>query len=45
MDEADALSDFRDAHGIIYALISSPESDVIRPFGNLNALNDPADHL
>lgn len=43
-DEADALRDFRDAHGITYTLLSDPESDVIRSFGILNTLIDPNDH-
>ena len=43
-DEADALGDFRDAHGITYMLLSDPDSDVIRSFGILNTLIDPNDH-
>ena len=43
-DEADALRDFRDAHGITYTLLSDPESTVIRSFGILNTLIDPNDH-
>ena len=43
-DEADALWDFRDAHGITYTLLSDPDSDVIRSFGILNTLIDPMDH-
>ena len=43
-DEADALRDFRDAHGITYTLLSDPDSDVIRSFGILNTLIDPDDH-
>ena len=43
-DEADALKDFRDAHGITYTLLSDPESDVIRSFAILNTLIDPTDH-
>ena len=43
-DEADALRDFQDAHGITYALLSDPDSDVIRSFGILNTLIDPTDH-
>ena len=43
-DEADALRDFRDAHGITYTLLSDPDSDVIRSFGVLNTLIDPNDH-
>ena len=43
-DEADALRDFRDAHGITYALLSDPDSAVIRSFGILNTLIDPNDH-
>ncbi len=43
-DEADALRDFRDAHGITYTLLSDPDSDVIRSFGILNTLIDPNDH-
>ncbi len=43
-DEADALRDFRDAHGITYTLLSDPDSDIIRSFGILNTLIDPADH-
>ena len=43
-DEADALGDFRDAHGITYTLLSDPDSDVIRSFGILNTLIDPSDH-
>lgn len=43
-DEADALRDFRDAHGITYTLLSDPDSDVIRSFGILNTLIDPSDH-
>lgn len=43
-DEADALRDFRDAHGITYTLLSDPDSAVIRSFGILNTLIDPGDH-
>ncbi len=43
-DDADALRDFRDAHGVTYILLSDPESDVIRSFGILNTLIDPDDH-
>ena len=43
-DEADALRDFRDAHGIAYTLLSDPDSKVIRSFGILNTLIDPNDH-
>ena len=43
-DEADALRDFRDAHGITCTLLSDPDSDVIRSFGVLNTLIDPHDH-
>ena len=43
-DEADALRDFRDAHGITYTLLSDPDSTVIRAFGILNELIDPDDH-
>ncbi len=43
-DEADALRDFRDAHGITYTLLSDPDSDVIRSFGIVNTLIDPTDH-
>lgn len=43
-DEKDALEDFRDAHGITYTLLSDPDSDIIRSFGILNTLIDPADH-
>ncbi len=43
-DEADALRDFRAAHGITYTLLSDPDSDVIRSFGILNTLIDPNDH-
>ena len=43
-DEAGALADFRDAHGITYTLLSDPDSDVIRSFGLLNTLIDPTDH-
>ena len=43
-DEADALKDFRDAHGITYTLLSDPDSHVIRAFGILNTLIDPTDH-
>ena len=43
-DEADALRDFRDAHGITYTLLSDPDSDAIRSFGILNTLIDPNDH-
>lgn len=43
-DEADALRDFRDAHGITYTLLSDPNSEVIRAFGILNELIDPNDH-
>ena len=43
-DEADALRDFRDAHGITYTLLSDPDSDVIRSFGILNTLIDTTDH-
>lgn len=43
-DEADALSDFRDAHGITYTLLSDPDSLVISAFGILNTLIDPTDH-
>jgi hypothetical protein len=37
-DEADALKDFRDAHGITFTLLSDPDSQVIRQFGILNTL-------
>jgi hypothetical protein len=37
-DEADALRDFREAHGITYRLLSDPDSRVIREFGILNTL-------
>ena len=43
-DEADALRDFRDAHGITYTLLSDPGSEVIESFGILNTLIDPNDH-
>ena len=43
-DEADALRDFRAAHGITYTLLSDPDSAVIRSFGILNTLIDPNDH-
>ena len=43
-DEADALRDFRDAHGITYTLLSDPDSEVIRSFGILNTLIDESDH-
>lgn len=43
-DEADALRDFRDAHGISYTLLSDPESEVIKSFGILNTLIDKDDH-
>ena len=43
-DEADALRDFRDAHGITYTLLSDPDSEVIESFGILNTLIDPNDH-
>ncbi len=43
-DEADALRDFRDAHGITYTLLSDPDSEVIRAFGILNTLINPDDH-
>ena len=43
-DEADALRDFRDAHGITYTLLSDPDSEIIRSFGILNTLIDPMDH-
>ncbi len=43
-DDADALRDFRDAHGITYTLLSDPGSDVIRSFGILNTLIDQDDH-
>ena len=43
-DEADALKDFRDAHGITYTLLSDPDSETIRSFGILNTLIDPTDH-
>jgi len=43
-DEADALKDFGEAHRITYALLSDPDSDVIRSFGILNTLIDPSDH-
>ncbi len=43
-DEADALRDFRDAHGIGYTLLSDPDSRVIRDFGILNTLIDENDH-
>jgi len=43
-DEADALRDFRDAHGITYSLLSDPDSEIIRSFGILNDLIDPDDH-
>ena len=43
-DESDAQSDFRDAHGITFTLLSDPDSEVIRSFGILNTLIDPDDH-
>lgn len=43
-DEADALRDFGEAHGIAYPLLSDPDSEVIRSFGILNTLIDPDDH-
>jgi len=43
-DEADALRDFGEAHGITYPLLSDPNSEVIRSFGILNTLIDPDDH-
>ncbi len=43
-DEADALRDFGDAHGITYTLLFDPDSNVIRSFGILNTLIDPDDH-
>ena len=43
-DEADALADFRNAHGITYTLLSDPDSEVIRAYGILNTLIDPEDH-
>lgn len=43
-DEADALRDFRAAHGISYTLLSDPNSEVIRAFGILNTLIDANDH-
>lgn len=43
-DEADALADFRNAHGITYTLLSDPDSKVIRAYGILNTLIDPEDH-
>jgi hypothetical protein len=43
-DEADALRDFGEAHRITYALLSDPDSEVIRSFGILNTLIDPDDH-
>jgi len=43
-DEADALSDFRDAHNITFTLLSDPQSEVIRSFGILNTLIDKNDH-
>ncbi len=43
-DEGDALQDFGNAHGISYALLSDPESEVIRSFGILNTLIDSNDH-
>ena len=42
-DEADALRDFRNAHGITYTLLSDPDSEVIESFGILNTLIDPND--
>lgn len=43
-DEADALRDFRDAHGITFALLSDPDSRNIESFGILNTLIDESDH-
>ena len=43
-DEADALSDFRDAHNVTFTLLSDPQSEVIRSFGILNTLIDESDH-
>ncbi len=43
-DEADALRDFGEAHGITYPLLSDPDSEVIRSFGILNTLINPDDH-
>jgi len=42
-DEVDALRDFRDAYGISFALLSDPDSHVIREFGILNTLIDEED--
>ncbi len=33
-DEPDALRDFRSAHKITYNLLSDPDSEVIRSFGD-----------
>ena len=43
-DEGDALQDFARAHGITYALLSDPDSEVIRSFGILNTFIAEDDH-
>ena len=43
-DEADALRDFGEAHGITFNLISDPDSEIIRSFGILNTLIAADDH-
>ena len=43
-DEADALADFKKAHGTTFTMLSDPDSEVIRSFGILNATIADADH-
>ena len=34
-DEVDALADFKNAHGTTFAMLSDPDSEIIREFGIL----------
>ena len=43
-DEADALADFKKAHGTTFTMLSDPDSEVIRSFGILNATIADDDH-
>ena len=43
-DEADALADFKKAHGTTFTMLSDPDSEVIRSIGFLNATIADDDH-
>tara|TARA_B100000953_G_scaffold2220_1_gene1914 strand:- start:751 stop:1605 length:855 start_codon:yes stop_codon:yes gene_type:complete len=43
-DEADALADYKNAHGATFTMLSDPNSDVIRSFGILNTTIAEDDH-